>query len=420
MDNHSNDSNFNLVNAYKEVSNRKKVIVTILIVIVFIMTNIVSYICGISFILNPKGSKNLSENIRDYRKFFIIKNILEDTYNGEIDNKKLYDGAIKGMIDSLGDPYTVYMDKKEFQEFTLRSEGNYVGIGIQVAPRDNKIVVVSVFDNSPASKAGIYAGDFIVKVSDETVGADIDKAITLIKGEEGTKVNIFIERDGKEIQLEVNREKINIQPVEYEKIDENISYIKINSFDENSFKGVKEALEKINSKGLILDLRGNPGGLLTECVNIASQFLTEGSIIVSTDNKNGESEIIKATKGIAEDIKIVVLGDEGSASASEVLIGALRDHNRATFVGTKTFGKGLVQRVFELGDGSGFKVTISKYYTPNGEYINGIGISPDVHVDYTQEQILKNRDEAKGDKEILRSLDPQYQKALEIIREKVK
>lgn len=413
-----NDSEFKNGN-----SNRRKTLIILLVVIAFIVSNLFSYIYGVSFILGSQGAngiKFISGDIKNYRKFFLVKNILDGAYNGEIDSEKLYDGAIRGMVASLEDPYTVYMDEKEFQEFTFRSEGNYVGIGIQVAPKDNKIVVVSVFENSPASKAGMRVGDFIIKVSDETVSLDIDRAINLIKGEAGTKVNITVERNGEEIPLEVNREKINIQPVEYEKIDDDISYIKINSFDENSSKGVKEALENINAKGLILDLRGNPGGLLTECVNIASQFLKEGSVIVSTDNKTGDSEVLKATSGIGEDIEIVVLGDGGSASASEVLIGALRDHNRATFVGSKTFGKGLVQRVFELGDGSGFKVTVSKYYTPNGDYINEVGIFPDVNVEYDQEQYMKNRDEANGDKEVLKKLDPQYQKALEIIKEKIK
>lgn len=413
-----NDSEFKNGN-----SNRRKTLIILLVVIAFIVSNLFSYIYGVSFILGSQGAngiKFVSGDIKNYRKFFLVKNILDGAYNGEIDSEKLYDGAIRGMVASLEDPYTVYMDEKEFQEFTFRSEGNYVGIGIQVAPKDNKIVVVSVFENSPASKAGMRVGDFIIKVSDETVSLDIDRAINLIKGEAGTKVNITVERNGEEIPLEVNREKINIQPVEYEKIDDDISYIKINSFDENSSKGVKEALENINAKGLILDLRGNPGGLLTECVNIASQFLKEGSVIVSTDNKTGDSEVLKATSGIGEDIEIVVLGDGGSASASEVLIGALRDHNRATFVGSKTFGKGLVQRVFELGDGSGFKVTVSKYYTPNGDYINEVGIFPDVNVEYDQEQYMKNRDEANGDKEVLKKLDPQYQKALEIIKEKIK
>ncbi|EIA31519.1 Carboxyl-terminal protease, partial [Candidatus Arthromitus sp. SFB-5] len=332
----------------------------------------------------------------------------------------MMDSAIKGMVDSLGDPYTVYMDQNEFYDFNLRSKGNYVGIGIQVAPKEGKIFIISVFKNSPAEKSGIRAGDYIINVSNENVYEDsIDRAISLIKGEEGSSVNLTVEREGKHIQFNVNREKIDVMPVEYEKITEDILYIKINSFDENSSKGVNEALISSNYRGIILDLRGNPGGLLNECVDIASQFIPEGKVIVSMDDKYGNREFINAKKGIAEDKEIVVLGDSGSASASEVLIGALKDHNRAIFVGETTFGKGLVQRVFELGDGSGVKVTVSKYYTPSEEYINKVGIHPNVEVIYSQDEILRHKQMSNGDYVKMRELDPQYIKALEILKENI-
>lgn len=403
----------------KDEGKRKHTLVIILGIIILLLTNVVSYIFGFNFApYSLGGIRSLSEDANDYRKIFLVKDVLQKTYNGEIDSELLVDEAIKGMFDSLGDPYTVYMNKKEFEEFNLRSKGEYVGIGIQVAYKDDKVVVVSVFDDSPAYKAGIYPGDIIANVSGEDID-NIDKAISLIKGEELTTVSLVIDRNGEKINFDITREKITILPVEYEKLDEKIGYIKINSFDENSAKGVREALENLKSEGLIIDLRGNPGGLLNECVDIVSEFLPEGSVIVSTDDKYGRSEVIKAKKGIAEDVHVVVLGNASSASASEVFIGALRDHGRSTFVGEKTFGKGLVQRVFEIGDGSGFKVTVSKYYTPNGEYINEIGIKPDIEIDYTQDEYVKNREGAKGDKELLKKLDPQYQKALQIIKEKV-
>lgn len=403
---------------------RKHTLIIIFSIIIFLLTNVASYIFGISFAFSPYSSslgiKNLSSDITDYRKIFVIKDILDKVYNGEVNCEKLVDSAIKGMVNSLGDPYTVYMDKNEFNEFNFRSHGNYVGIGIQVAPRDGKIVVISVFDDSPAYKAGIYPGDFIVKVSGEEVNMEsIDKAINLIKGQESTDVSIVINRDGKDINFDIKREKITILPVEHKKIDDKIGYIKINSFDEESSKGVRKALESLNTEGLIIDLRGNPGGLLTECIDIVSEFIPEGSVIVSTDDKYGRNEVLKAKKGIAENTKIVILGNSSSASASEVMIGALRDHERATFVGEKTFGKGLVQRVFEIGDGSGFKVTVSKYYTPNGEYINEIGIKPDVEVVYSQDEYVKDREKSRGNQEAFNQKDPQYQKALEIIKEKV-
>ncbi len=402
------------------VSNKGNSLIIIFTIFVFLIVNILSYIYGMSVSSGSKGFRGLSSDLSDYRKFMFIRSIINNTYNGEYSDELLIDGAIKGMVNSLDDPYTVYMDNEEFEDFNLRSQGNYVGIGIQVGAKDGKIYIVSVFSDSPADKSGIRAGDFIVEVSGEEVSdKTIDKAISCIKGEEGTEVSLKLQRDDEILNLNVKREKIDILPVESFKVDEDILYLKINSFDENSYKGVKDALDKNDFKGIVLDLRGNPGGLLNECVNIASEFLKEGSLIVSTDNKYGDKEVLKSHGGSSEDVPMVVLGNSGSASASEVLIGALRDNDRAIFIGNKTFGKGLVQRVFDLGDGSGLKVTVSKYYTPKGDYINKTGITPDILVDYTEEEILKNKDEAKGDLRKMLLNDPQYNKALEVIREKL-
>lgn len=418
LDDNVNLSNNGVCNVKRD-NKRKYALMIILSIAVFIITNIISFIVGLSFYFASGGIKNLSQDVKDYRKIFLIKNVLGRTFNGEINNDILVDEAIKGMINSLGDPYTVYMNKKELADFNLRNSGGYVGIGIQVAYKENKIVIVTVFDDSPAYNSGIYPGDVILKVSDQDAD-DLDETISLIKGSEGSSVLLKVERNGEVLDFEVKREKIDINNVEYSRIDDKIGYIRMNSFDENSSEEIRKALENLNVEGLILDLRGNPGGLLNECADIVSEFLPEGSVIVSTDDKFGNNEVISATKGIAEDVELVILGDSGSASASEVLIGALRDHNRAIFVGENTFGKGLVQRVFELGDGTGFKVTISKYYTPNKEYINGIGIKPDFEVKYSQDDYIKNREQARGDVEVFRKLDPQYQKALEILRGKVK
>ncbi len=423
----SNGKQDTSINSKKNVGVfNNKCLIVIFTALLFLISNVLFYIFGLNFssgsYLSSGGLKALSGDISDYRKLMLVKNIISRTYNpysGAVASDMM-DSAIKGMVDSLGDPYTVYMDQNEFYDFNLRSKGNYVGIGIQVAPKEGKIFIISVFKNSPAEKSGIRAGDYIINVSNENVYEDsIDRAISLIKGEEGSSVNLTVEREGKHIQFNVNREKIDVMPVEYEKITEDILYIKINSFDENSSKGVNEALISSNYRGIILDLRGNPGGLLNECVDIASQFIPEGKVIVSMDDKYGNREFINAKKGIAEDKEIVVLGDSGSASASEVLIGALKDHNRAIFVGETTFGKGLVQRVFELGDGSGVKVTVSKYYTPSEEYINKVGIHPNVEVIYSQDEILRHKQMSNGDYVKMRKLDPQYIKALEILKENI-
>ncbi len=398
--------------------NRRYVLIGILILIVFVLTNVVSYLFGMNFVFGSSGISSLSSSINDSRKVSLIKNILKEVYNGEVDENGLTDEAIKGMVSSLGDPYTVYMSEKEFEEFNVSSKGEYVGIGIQVAYRNNSIAVVSVFDDSPAYKSGIHPGDVIVSVGGEKV-SDIDIAIDRIRGEEFTSIDITLLRKNEEINVSVIREKIIMIPVEYRNVDEKIGYIKINSFDENSSEGVREAVENLKSEGLIIDLRGNPGGLLNECIDIASEFLEEGLTILSTEDKYGTAEVFKAKRGNAEDTTIVVMADSSSASASEVLVGALRDNDRSIFVGEKTFGKGLVQSVFDIGDGSGLKVTVSKYYTPNGDYINEVGINPDIEVKYSQEEYIKNREIANGDVEVLSNLDPQYQKALEIIKEKV-
>ena len=396
-------------NDIKTQFKRRNTLFILIGTLIFLISIIASFILGLNSAYgfnSLSGISSITSDTSVYRKFVFVKNVLDKAYDGEIDNEILIDSAIRGMVNSLGDPYTSYMDKEEFAEFNSRSKGNYVGVGIQIGIKDGKIVIVSVFDKSPAFEAGIKVGDFIVSVSGEEVGEDINRAITLIKGESLTNVSMTIERDGEILDFDVQRKSIDILPVEYKEVSEDVGYIKINSFDEKSASYTREALENLDVKGIILDLRGNPGGLLNECVDIASEFLSEDLVIVSTIDKYGTNEVIKAKKGIAEDLEIVVLGDSSSASASEVLIGALIDHKRATFVGTTTFGKGLVQRVFEIGDGSGVKVTISKYYTPNGEYINGTGIKPDVEVKRS-ENTLDN------------SEDPQYSKALEIINGKV-
>lgn len=411
----------------KKISS--KILMVLFIVFIFLITNSVSYIFGMNFIpmsyaTSSQGvERNLQSHSDDtslYRKMELIKHILYQYYDGEIDNDNLNDEAIRALINALGDPYTSYMDKKQYEDFNMKSKGNYVGIGIQVAPKDGKIVVVSVFDDSPAFEAGIYPGDYIVKVSNEEVDSEtIDNAINLIKGLENTDVSIVIERDEEELNFNVTRQVIDLIPVEYEILEDGIGYVKINSFDETSGIKLKASIEDLKSKNvksIMLDLRGNPGGLLNECVEIASEFLHEGAIIVSTEDKNGNKEILKAGKGSGEDLNIVVLVDGSSASASEVLLGALRDHGRAVSVGSKTFGKGLVQRIFEIGDGTAVKVTISKYYTPSGEFINEVGIVPDHVVEYSQDEYMKDREETKGNKELLRERDPQFKKALEILR----
>lgn len=427
-----------------EASKRRNKI--ILIVLIFLLTNSLSIFIGNRIAISTGSmvtvSKKEYEDLKDFKealgeenneelntalskyngvlkfkKLFEVKQMLEKYYYGDIDEDLLVEGAIKGLTESLNDPYTVFMNKEEYDEFNTSTEGAYVGVGLQVGVKNEKIVVISVFDNSPAEKAGIIPGDVIIKVNDTSVtGKDLEKAVSMMRGTEGESVGITVSREGKgNIGVTVTRAKITIDTVKYEMLQNNIGYIQISSFDlktDEDFAKAAEELKAKGMKGLILDLRDNPGGLLDTCVNISSQFIDKGKVIVTQRYKDGSSDTSKSVKGqLLKGIPLVVLTNDYSASASEILAGVIRDYNIGTLVGSKTFGKGVVQTILKAGEGTALKVTISKYYTPSGENIDKIGIKPDIEVEYPQELALK---------EYNRATDPQFQKALEVIKSKIK
>ena len=351
-----------------------------------------------------------------FGKLFDIRNELYKYYDGSIDNSQLEEGAIKGMTSALNDPYTVFMNKKEYEDFSTQTEGNYSGVGLQVQAKDNKIVIVDVFEDSPSKKAGVLPKDVIEKVSGTNVtGKDLDKAVTLMKGQDGTEVTLTLYREGKgNFDVKLKRAKINLITVKSEMIDSNIGYIQVSMFDENTAKNFTSKLKELQDKGmksLIVDLRGNPGGLLNECVDMVSNFIPEGKVVVSTVDKYKKKVEYKSNGGVAIGLPVTLLTDEGSASASEIFSGAIRDYKIGTLVGKKTFGKGVVQTILDTGDGTALKVTVSKYYTPNGENIHHIGIKPDVEVEYPDALRQKPYD---------RGTDPQFNKALEIAKSKIK
>lgn len=325
------------------------------------------------------------------------------------------------MTAALNDPYTVYMNKKEYLDFNTQTQGAYTGLGIQVGVKDDKIIVIAPFDDSPAKKAGILSGDIIQKVNGkEYLGSELESAVAVMKVAEGTQVTLTLSRPGKEnFDLKVKTAKITLVTVKGEMLKDGIGYIQLSMFDESTAKNFDKKLKELqakNMKGLILDLRGNPGGLLDQCVEVSSEFVPKGKVIVSTIDKNKVENKYNSIGGAAIGLPMVILTDGGSASASEIVAGAMRDYKVATLVGEKTFGKGIVQTMLTsklegFGDGTALKVTISKYYTPNGENIHGTGIKPDVEVAYPEEMKAKpyNRD-----------VDPQFAKALEIIMGKVK
>ena len=380
-----------------------------------------NYVARYGYVIGINGTKysNVLKDIEDVDKFEALFEVREDLYkmyDGDIDDDVLLEGAIKGMTNSLKDPYTVFMNKSEYSKFMESNSGSFMGIGVYIGQKDGKVVVDSCIEDAPAEKAGIKAGDVIFSVDGEEIGDDQSKAVSLITGPEEEEVNIVLIRDGNEkVEVSVKREKIKTVSVTGEMVDDNVGYIRLSTFDKDVSKDFKFKLEELKNNGmtgLILDLRGNGGGYLTEAVNIASQFVPKGKTITYTINKYDQKDVSSSVGGIAEGTPLVILTDGNTASASEVVTGALKDYGVAETVGTTTFGKGIVQLPFELKSGyGGLKVTISKYYTPNGENIHKKGIEPNYEVKLSE-------DDVSG--EYSKDTDPQYQKALEVIKDKIK
>lgn len=352
---------------------------------------------------------SLSPNFKVNQIFSILDKYYVDQYSKEMAEDEMY----YGLVNSLGDPYTSYMDKKTFSSFMEQTEGSYVGIGTVISiDKDDKLVIVSPYENSPAAKAGILPGDKIISVDNiEASKNNYEEIISKLKGNEGTKVKIKILRpsNNKTLELDVVREKIDIPTVSHKIFNNNIGYIRITNFDRNTYEQFKQAYNSISQKklkGLIIDLRNNPGGLLESVVQIADEIVPKSCIVYTQDKAGNKKYAYADDKYI--DLPLAILVNGNSASASEVLSGAVKDLKRGLLVGEKTFGKGLVQNLFPLKDGSAVKVTIAKYYTPAGICINGKGIEPDYKVEMPDDLSAKisflNLDE-----------DLQLQKAIEIL-----
>lgn len=374
-------------------------------------------------ILLTKTSTEVSSELKQikdidkYSALFEVRNALISRFDGEIDDNVLLEGAMKGMTASLQDPYTVFMNKKEFDKFMEQTTGSFMGIGVQVGVKDEKITVISPMEGSPAEKAGLQAGDVILKVNDvELKGNDLEQAVSMLSGKEKIEVKLNILRAGSApFDVSIMRDVIKVESIKGEMINSSVGYIQLTSFmDENltnDFKSKLTELKNAGMKGLILDLRGNGGGLLSEAVGVASQFIPEGKTITYTIDKYENRADSPSIGGIAQGLPLVLLVDGGSASASEVVTGALRDYKVATIIGTTTFGKGIVQQPVKFSnDIGGLKVTVSKYYTPNGENIHKKGIEPDYEVQIPKELSEQVYNRAK---------DPQFAKALEVINGKI-
>lgn len=388
-------------------------IIAIAVFITFMITSISLYTY---FTKNPiiitSNSKNKNKEIVD--KLEEYKEIIDKYYLGDVDDTKLEEGAIKGYIEGLGDPYTEYISKEDMEDYLDDTMGNFVGIGIYMIKNTqyDKIQVLSTIKGSPAEKAGIQAGDLIVSVDGvEYKADDMTTASNTIKGEEGTKVNIELLRGTQNVKYEITREKVKVNQVEGKVLSNNIGYIQFTSFDETTaedFKTKYDELAKQGIQSLIIDLRNNGGGIVDQALDIADYITTKDSVLLYEVDKNNKETVRKAKKDPIINMPIIILTNENTASASEILAGALKDLGKAKTVGTKTYGKGVIQQILKLKDGSGMKVTIEEYQTPNRKKINKVGIEPDEKVELP--------DSVQSIFNIKESEDTQLQKAIEMLK----
>ena len=342
-----------------------------------------------------------------------IYNTIDEYYLNGIDNDKMKDGIYKGMVDSLGDPYTVYYNSEEYKQCTSSSSGTYSGIGVAVSQNvtTGAITIVKTFKKGSGEKEGMKPGDVIYKVEGKRIeGLELSKVVSMIKGEEGTFVKVTVLRDGKEIEFNLERKKLEVDTVNYRMEDRSgkkIGYISVSEFDEvtaSQFKSAISELSKEGMEGLVIDLRDNPGGLLDVTCEMLDRMIKKGLLVYTVD-KYGKRVDEDATDSDSFDKPVAILVNGNSASASEVFSGAMKDYKAATLVGTKTFGKGIVQSIVPFGDGTAMKVTVSKYYTPNGVNIHGTGIEPDVVVELSKDATKNGKYDRKYDNQLTKALD---------------
>ena len=394
-----------------------KIIMLVVLVafLTFFITSIGMYkyltgnnLIGGSSLVSTSTSDSIDKKLQSSRK------LIDKYYLGEVDETKLEEGAIKGYIEGLEDPYTEYISKEDMKEYMEDTMGNFVGIGIYMVKdtETNRVKVLAPIKNSPAEKAGILSGDLILSVDGVQYTADeMSVASSKIKGEEGSTVKLEILRDNKTLSFEIKRENIKVNPVEGKVLENNIGYIEFSSFDEGTaeeFKNKYEELEKQGIKALIIDLRNNGGGIVDEALKIADYILNKDSVILYEVDKNNNEKVEKSKNDPIINMPIVVLTNGNTASSSEILAGALKDLGKAKIVGTKTYGKGVIQQILTLQDGSGLKITTEKYLTPNKTEINKIGIEPDEKVELPDtvenELLVEEKD------------DTQLQKAVKLLK----
>ncbi len=346
------------------------------------------------------------------KKLDMLEALIDLYYLGEADEEDLVEGVYGGLVEGLGDPYSVYYTQEELDAMLETASGTYVGIGVTVTQdvETGQITLLNPTEGGPADLAGVKSEDILLEVDGEAVtGQDLNAVVSRIKGEEGTAVTLTVQRGASRLELEAVRETIETQTVSYEMLDGQIGYLYILEFDEVTTAQFTEALAALENEGmekLIIDLRDNPGGNVQVVCDILDRILPEG-LIVYTEDKYGEREEYWSDADNYLDCPLAVLINENSASASEIFAGAVKDYGAATLVGTRSYGKGVVQSILDLGDGTAVKLTVSKYYTPNGNNIDGVGIEPDVEVEIPEEAYL--------DYVITFEEDAQLQTAIELL-----
>lgn len=396
--------------------NKGKILNITLVIVLIIITNILTFFVAntLNLSMGNKVVIDASDKVaaKNINKMIALKNVLKEDFYKELDDQTLWDSAISGLYAGSGDNYTAYYNEKDFKEYTQSFEGTYTGIGVEIVQLAvGEIRIESVFPDSPAQKAGLKAGDFIVKAKGKSTAKMTSSEVSnLLRGKPHTKVNLTVERNNKEIDVNLTRQTLEIQYVESKVIDKKIGYIKINQFQENVYKSFLEqynSLIKKNINGLIIDLRDNPGGIVEEATDIAKLMLPKGNKIISTTNKSGKVDTILDDTEVEAIVPMVVLINGNSASSAEILTVALKDNGVAKVVGEKSYGKGIIQAVKSVKSGGGISITTDEYLGPKGEKIHEKGVKPDVVVK------LKSDKPASS---IPMKKDTQLKKAIEILK----
>ena len=375
-----------------EETNEKKVKKSygvLKIIIAIILTAIITYFCTINFTLN--SYLNGADITYLTTKLVLIKNKLEDTYIYDMDSEKMIESSIKGYVNGLGDKYTEYLTKEDMKDLLETTSGSFVGIGVYMVNNtaDNTIVIVGVIDGSVAQSAGLQVGDIISKVNDiEYKGEQLDKVSEIIKGEEGSEVKITVIRNSETLDFNIKRSSVKIKSVDSKMLDDNIGYIQIASFNDGTADEFKSAYNEIKDsvkKGLVIDLRNNGGGVVDESLKIAETMVEKGKTLLITADKNKNEKVDKSKENPIINVPVILLINNYTASASEILAGTLKENCGYKIVGIQSYGKGVIQSIYSFKDGTGLKVTMEEYFTPNHNVINKVGISPDIEVDLDDE-----------------------------------